>query len=83
MNSGLCCNNGAVVREKKKFFFFLKKLWVKEKMLVAAFSPFPTTFSTLSKTEFLTSATHELSIANGTVFDKYTFVLFSKDLNIL
>ena len=39
----------------------LEKHWEKEKMLVPAFSPFPTVFSTLSKREIIILATFNLS----------------------
>ena len=43
----------------------LKTLWEKEKLLVQAISPFPTMFSTLSKTEITVFVTFNLSSANA------------------
>ena len=40
----------------------LKKLWEKEKMLISAFSPFPTIFSTLSNLNMFILATWDLSL---------------------
>ena len=41
----------------------MKTLWEKEKLLVQAISPFPTMFSTLSKTEIIIFVTFNLSSA--------------------
>ena len=43
----------------------LKTLWEKEKLLVQAISPFPTMFSTPSKTEIIIFVTFNLSSANA------------------
>ena len=43
----------------------LKTLWEKEKLLVQAISPFPTIFSTLSKTEIIIFVTFNLAFANA------------------
>ena len=43
----------------------LKTLWEKEKLLVQAISPFPTMFSTLSKTEVIIFVIFDLSSANA------------------
>ena len=43
----------------------LKTLWEKEKLLVQAISPFPTMFSTISKTEIIIFLTFSLSSANA------------------
>ena len=39
-------------------------MWEKEKLLVQTISPFPTMFSTLSKTEIIVFVTFNLSFAN-------------------
>ena len=43
----------------------LKTLWEKEKLLVQAITPFPSMFSTLSKTEIIIFLTFNLSSANA------------------
>ena len=43
----------------------LKTLWEKEKLLVQAISPFPTVFSTLSKTEIIIFVTFNVWSANA------------------
>ena len=43
----------------------MKTLWEKEKLLVQAISPFPTMFSTLSKTEIIIFVTFNLLSANA------------------
>ena len=43
----------------------LKTLWEEEKLLVQAISPFPTMFSTLSKTEIIVFVAFNLSSANA------------------
>ena len=45
----------------------LKKLWEKEKLLEQAISPFPTMFSTLSKTEIIIFVTFNLLSANALI----------------
>ena len=44
---------------------FLKTLWEKEKLLVQAISPYPTMFSTLSKTEITIFVTFNLFSTNA------------------
>ena len=56
----------------------LKILWEKEKMLLPAFSPFPTIFSLLSKENSIIWATMKLSSANVINLDKATILLCSK-----
>ena len=74
----------------------LKTLWEKEELLVQAISPFPTMFSTLSKTEVIIFVTFNLSSANtsylvrskilscGKGFSIHldNFVLFSSNLKL-
>ena len=50
------------VSEKRSL---LKTLWEKEKLFVQAISPFPTMFSTVSKTEIIIFVTFNLSSANA------------------
>ena len=61
----------------------LKILWEKEKLLVHAISPFPTMFSTLSKTEIIIFVTFNLSSANAFNFHQSKNLSSGNGLNIL
>ena len=58
----------------------LKTLWEKEKLLLEAISPFPTMFSTLSKTEIINFLTFNLSSANAFNLDSSKILSFGKEL---